>query len=235
MAIFSLVFVFTFEEWHSIQVWFLVTNPDKKRTTLLKLPLAQKVEHYLLGEAHLAGPPLFTLSCLFQVALHLSKYASHKLWCIHGFVVESPLAYKSLLSIAPAPYYTHNILLIITLPGRKSVTLPSTCQCGISACRPAWWLNRAVELNSRAGRSKFQLSYSYNAGEPGKNMFQFHLSFSWKVPTIDLKVRFPLRLKGIISKWMCATLHLRLVEKNNKQHKSLQTSRNLRDATIHPN
>ena len=163
-----MVFVFTFEEWPSIQVWFLVTNPDKKRTTLLKLPLAQKVEHYLLGEAHLAGPPLFTLSCLFQVALHLSKYASHKLWCIHGFVVESPLAYKSLLSIAPAPYYTHNILLIITLPGRKSVTLPSTCQCGISACRPAWWLNRAVELNSRAGRSKFQLSYSYNAGEPGK-------------------------------------------------------------------
>ena len=41
------------------------------------------------------------------------------------------------------------------------------------ACRPAWWLNRAVELNSRAGRFKFQLSYSYTAGAI-KTLMTFH-------------------------------------------------------------
>lgn len=102
--------------------------------------------------------PLFTLSCLFQVALHLSKYASYtNSGASHGFVVESPLAYKSLLSIAPAPYYTHKYTshhhtawVTKALHWHLPVTVESL------ACRPAWWLNRAVELSQSSW--SFQVS-----------------------------------------------------------------------------
>ena len=102
--------------------------------------------------------PLFTLSCLFQVVLHLSKYASYtNSGASHGFVVESPLAYKSLLSIAPAPYYTHKYTshhhtawVTKALHWHLPVTVESL------ACRPAWWLNRAVELSQSSW--SFQVS-----------------------------------------------------------------------------
>ena len=125
-------------------------------------------------------------------------------------------------------YYTHNIIFIITH------CLASTClwNLGTSPSLVNWivQLNYTVELVS-----KFQGSYSYNAGDSEKRMFQFHLS-SWKIPTKDLKVRFQLRERNQQFIQMCATLHLGLVEKNNKECKSrVQTSKNLSDATVHPN
>lgn len=165
------VFVFTFEEWHSIQVWFLVTNPDKKRTTLLKLPLAQKGGTLpSWRSSSCRGPfvhpfmPVPSSSPLIKIRVPTNSGASMVLWLNLIWLTSRLFPLHRHLTIH-TQYTSHHH----TAWSQKYYTgIYRTCQCGISACRPACLLNRAVELNSRAGRSKFQLSYSYNAGEPAK-------------------------------------------------------------------
>ena len=161
----------------------------------------------------------------------------HKLWCIHGqathlywtFVVESPLAYTSRLSIAPGLLYTQYNFYYHTLPG----IYLSVWNLGTSPSLVHWivQLNYTVELVS-----KFQGSYSYNAGDSEKKNCSSSICHLERFQLKILKSGFSCGKTNQQFIQMCATLHLGLVEKNNKERKSrVQTSKNLSDATVHPN
>ena len=83
-------------------------------------------------------------------------------------------------------YYTHNIIFIIThCPA-------STCLCGISARRPAWFTESCNWITQSSWSQSFKVHTVTMLETLKKKLFQFHLS-SWKIPTKDLKVRFQLR------------------------------------------